>query len=126
VARKRKIESEKRNQRLPVQMTLDELQDVRTNAKEAGLSVSEFVRRRTSGRPTIPRTEAKIDAQVLSDLNSIRVAMGSGVFNNLNQLVKDWNSGRDPRFDWRDVLEHVELTLQEIDNTIATVAESYE
>ena len=107
-------------------MTLAELEDVRANAKEAGLSVSEFVRRRTSGRPTVPRSESKLDAQVLSELNRVGVALRSGVGNNLNQLVKDWNTGRDPRLDWHVVHDELRLTLQQLDNVLASVAEAYE
>ena len=110
----------------PIRCTVPQREDIRASAKEAGLTVSEFARRRLFDRPVVPRTEAKLDAQVLSELNRLGVALRSGVGNNLNQLVRDWNSGRDPRLDWFAVHDELKQTLQELDNVLASVAEAYE
>jgi len=110
----------------PIRCSTVQREDIRDSANEAGLTLSEFARRRLFDRPVVPRSEAKLDAQVLSDLNRLGVAMRSGVGNNLNQLVKDWNSGRDPRLDWQLVHDEMRSTLQELNNVLAAVAEAYE
>lgn len=69
-----------RNKELPrIRMSSDELQAVRANANEQGLSLSEYVRRVSIDGKIVQRTP-RIEVEAIRDLLKIG--------NNLNQLVK--------------------------------------
>jgi len=124
--RKKKSEDESRVHRLPVRVTLDERRRYKQNAREQGMTVSEFARRRMDYRPIVADQAAKVDAQLISELNRLSVSLRSGVGNNLNQLVKDWNAGRDPRLDWHQTHDHLNETLISLQVLIGQIAEAYE
>ena len=92
--------------------------EVKALAEKAGLSTSAYVRRATLRPLAAPKVKSpEVDVLVRQ---MIRIG------NNLNQLVKDWNTGRDPRLDWHVVHDELRLTLQQLDNVLASVAEAYE
>lgn len=127
MARPLKSEEEKRSTRLPKpRVTVAERVAIENYAAEAGLTVSEFMRRRALSRPVVTNQVAKVDAQLLSELNRIGVALRSGVGNNLNQLVRDWNSGRNSRLDWAETHEHLTSALLDLQDLIGKIAEAYE
>ncbi len=74
---------------------------VRANAAAAGLTVSEFCRRRILGI-TVTAPAARADAALIAEVNRIGV--------NVNQLAHAFNVDREFRGDWetiRDELAHV-------------------
>ena len=110
----------------PVRMSLDELESIRQSAKEADLTVSEFTRRRVTFRPVVSSQEAKLDAQLISELNRLSVALRSGVGNNFNQILKSWNTDRTTRHDLEATHEQLKDTLQDLHILIGKIAEAYE
>ena len=63
---------------------------------------------------------------MLTELNKLSVALRSGVGNNLNQLVRDWNSGRNSFIDWQATHGELQSTLAALNEVIERVAEAYE
>lgn len=94
-----------------VRVTAAEKIAVQRNADAAGLSVSEFVRRRSLNIPVVP-PRARGDAAMLTEL--------SAVGNNLNQLTKRVNAG-----DVRDIDDQLKLTLARLRKTLDVVTEAY-
>lgn len=83
--RPKKAEHERRCKSLRADVTIAEQQHVAAQAKAAGVSVGEYIRRRALGLPVVVR-EAKTDARLVHELNAIGV--------NLNQIAKLHNAGR--------------------------------
>lgn len=83
--RPKKAEHERRVASVRADTTLTEKQFVRDQAKAAGISEGEFIRRRVLGLPVVVR-EAKTDARLIHELNAIGV--------NLNQITRNVNAER--------------------------------
>ena len=83
--RPKKAEGEGRAIVAGVRMTVAEREYARGLARQAGLSLSEFLRRRALGMPVVVR-QGKSDAALVHELNAIGV--------NLNQLTANVNADR--------------------------------
>lgn len=83
--RPKKVEAERRVKQTNHRWTIAEDTHLRDQAKTAGLSVAEYVRRRALGLPVVVR-EAKTDARLIHELNAIGV--------NLNQITRNVNAER--------------------------------
>ncbi len=109
MARPLKEPDEKRSEVIPTRFTLSERVCLRQQAQAAGLTLAEFIRRRSLGLVVQP-PPARADASLVSELNRIGV--------NVNQLARSQNSGREFRGDWQAV-------EGELRRLIAKVAKSY-
>lgn len=83
--RPKKTEHERRIASLRAGVTLAEKQHVRDQARAAGMSEGEYIRRRVLGLPVVVR-EAKTDARLIHELNAIGV--------NLNQITRNVHAER--------------------------------
>lgn len=110
MARPRKDEHEKRQAHLPpVRLTEAELITIGDQARAAGLSLSDFARRRLLGESVTPRPSAA-DARLLSELNRCGV--------NLNQIAHRLNRSQDLRYD-------LSAVLAELSRVLSLVGRSY-
>ena len=91
MARPLKESDEKRAEVLRTRFTLAESVHIRQQADAAGLTVSEFIRRRALGLAVQP-PPSRADAALVSELNRIGV--------NVNQLARAQNSDREFVGDW--------------------------
>lgn len=100
-----KQEHEKRTEVMQTRVTLAEHEHVRGMAEDAGLSVSDYVRRRACGY-IVPTGAARrsVDPALVSELNRIGV--------NLNQITRNLNSGRPLRIHAKEVLRELEAVLR--------------
>ena len=110
--RPEKPEAERRSKQVKIRLTLHEEIELRRAAEIAGMSVAEFIRRRTLGIPVRP-PPSRADAQMLVELNAIG--------NNLNQLVRnihtDRSSDHAPECD--EVLRELQRVLRKVGSAIA-------
>lgn len=107
IGRPRKDPQELRSDRLPdIRVTAAERLFIETEAAAAGLSVSEFMRRRALGGKIIAKPTAADDALLVA-LNRAGV--------NLNQIARAVNSGR-------DLPAHFAAALAEVRAAVALVA----
>ena len=83
--RPKKVEAERRVKQTNHRWTVAEDIHLREQARTAGMTVAEFVRRRALGLPVVVR-EAKADARLVHELNAIGV--------NLNQIARNLNTDR--------------------------------
>ena len=81
-------EHERRSKQAKIRLTIAEHAHVSAQARAAGMSLAEFVRRRTLGEPVQPRA-SMADAKLLTELNAIGV--------NLNQIARNLNAERHSR-----------------------------
>lgn len=96
MARPKKSDAEKRSQVVNMRFTLAEHEHLRAQAESAGLSVSDYVRRRAIGYTVPPApSRATSDPALLSELNRIGV--------NVNQLARASHRGAEFTRYWRDV-----------------------
>ena len=123
-AKKKKTKLANAERKIEIRVTPEVHEQIHQEARAAGLTASEYGRRRMLSRPVVPDNAARVDAQLLSELNRISVALRRGVGNNLNQLVKDWNSGLDPRMDWIEVHDQLKTTLLDLELVIGQVADA--
>jgi hypothetical protein len=94
MARPTKEPDEKRSKPVPTRFTVAERVHLGQQAKAAGLTLSEFVRRRALGFVVQP-PPARADAALVSELNRIGV--------NVNQLARSQNADREFRGDWKAI-----------------------
>lgn len=102
-----KQEHEKRSEVVQTRVTLAEHEHMRDVAEAAGLSVSDYLRRRGCGY-MVPTGAARksVDPALVSELNRIGV--------NLNQITRNIHSGRPLRIHAREVLRELESVLKTI------------
>ena len=94
-----------------IRMTVDDYIKVSDNAVTIGLSVAEYIRRKTTEKYLPKKKVSPLDRKLFVEL--------SRVGNNLNQLAKVVNSGiRDP-FSIQRQLEEVKRLLQYLKSNIA-------
>ncbi len=105
MARPVKQEHEKRSEVVQTRVTLAEHEHMRSVAEDAGLSVSDYLRRRACGY-MVPTGAARrsVDPALVSELNRIGV--------NLNQITRNLNSGRPLRIHAKEVLRELEAALK--------------
>lgn len=108
MARPKKDTHEKRSEVVRLRLTLAEHEHVRAQAEAAGVTVSEFLRRRSLGY-VVPQIRGRRgpDPALLVELNRIGI--------NLNQVARNLNSGRPERLD-------AEAVLDELRDVLALVA----
>ena len=93
-----------------IRMTVDDYIKVSDNAETIGLSVAEYVRRKTTERSLPKKRVSPLDRKFFVEL--------SRVGNNLNQLAKVVNSGIH-EFSIQRQLEEVKTVLQYLKSNIA-------
>jgi hypothetical protein len=105
MARPVKQEHEKRSEVVQTRVTLAEHEHMRGVAEGAGLSVSDYLRRRACGY-MVPTgvVRRSVDPALVSELNRIGV--------NLNQITRNLNSGRPLRIHAKEVLRELEAALK--------------
>ena len=105
MARPVKQEHEKRSEVVQTRVTLAEHEHMRGMAESAGLSLSDYLRRRGCGY-MVPTGAARrsVDPALVSELNRIGV--------NLNQITRNLNSGRPLRIHAKEVLRELESVLK--------------
>jgi hypothetical protein len=104
MARPKKSRQERRDKIAKCRLTDEQDLSVRMNAAAAGLTKSEYFRRRLLGETVTP-PPARADALFLAEANRIGV--------NVNQLAFSENAGREFRGDWRAVRDELLWLLQE-------------
>lgn len=104
MARPKKDTHEKRSEVVRLRLTLAEHEHVRSQAEAAGVTVSDFLRRRALGY-IVPQIRGRRgpDPILLNELNRIGV--------NLNQIARNQNSGRTERLDPETVLDELRRLL---------------
>ena len=103
--------------------TLAEREFLATQAAAAGMTVSDYLRRRALGQKVSP-APARVDAQLVSEINRLGMELKSwGV--NLNQLTRDENSGREFHGDWVALRDRLNYELDEVERVLSQVAAGY-
>ena len=107
MGRPKKLGNERRVARLEAQVTLAEKQFVREQAKLAGITEAEYIRRRALGERVAVR-QSKADAQLVYEVNAIGV--------NLMQHLRDDRFGRGTRTeaDWDRLYDRVSGILEKL------------
>ena len=106
MARPKKAPGEKRSEQTNSRWTAAELEYLREQASRAGLSLSEYVRRRALSLPVAPSPSSSSDPALVSELNRIGV--------NVNQLARTAHRGRAlPEF-WQEVGTELRAALAHV------------
>jgi len=92
MGRPKKHEHERRSASTRADLTAAEKEFLRDQARKAGMTEAEYVRRRALGQP-VSLPAAKVDAALISELTRIGTRLSSGAWNNLNQIARAANSG---------------------------------
>lgn len=87
MGRPKKTPQDKRDSRMQVMFTLQERAELEARAAVVGLTLSEFVRRRTLGIPLPPQGADRLTRDKLATA-LLRIGV------NLNQITKHMNAGR--------------------------------
>lgn len=92
MARPTKDANEKLSETVKLRMTVAEHEHVRVQARVAGVTVSDYLRRRAVGYivPEVPASR-RADLSLVNELNRIGV--------NMNQIARTLNAGRPERID---------------------------
>lgn len=110
--RPKKQEHELRNARLPaVRLTTAERVDLELKAARAGVDLSEWVRQQLTAAPIKRMTPARADASLISELSRIG--------NNLNQVARSLNRGRDAD------PHHIDHIMGQLHSTLEGLARRY-
>jgi hypothetical protein len=80
---KRKREKEKRETEIKIRLTSKEREEIRELAREEGLNVSEYIRKRALQRQAEEQAKLEMERQLIYQLNKIGV--------NLNQIARGIN-----------------------------------
>lgn len=104
MARPKKQAGEKRDEQLKIRLTTAEIEELRTAAFTAGVSVSDYARSRMLGTRLPSKTVSRSDPALVSELNRIGV--------NVNQLARA--NHRDSAFVnyWREIGDELQCTLR--------------
>ena len=105
MGRPKKTPDETRSLPFHGRLTPSEALTVKVNAAAAGLTVSEFCRRRILGMTVTP-SPARADAALLAEVNRIGV--------NVNQLAYAFNADREFRGDWLAIRDEVSRVLDKV------------
>lgn len=106
MARPKKEQHERRDQRFNLRYTLAEIEHLRTQAAAAGLDPHEYARRRTLGHAVPPAPQRSSDPALISELNRIGV--------NVNQLARASHRGSEFTRYWRDVGTDLRALLERV------------
>ena len=106
MARPKKEQHEKRDQRFNLRFTLAEIEHVRLQASHAGLDPHEYLRRRALGHAIPPAPQRSSDPALVSELNRIGV--------NVNQLAHAAHRGMDFTQHWAGVSAELRAVLTKV------------
>jgi len=106
MARPRKSESDKRDERCEQRYTLAEIELVRQQAARAGLNSSEFIRRRALSQPVRAASNGNASPALISELNRIGV--------NVNQLARAHHRGSAFTDQWEQIGEQLSALLSDV------------
>lgn len=110
--RPKKQPHERRSARLPApRVTEAERIDLEQKASRAGVDLSDWIRQQLTAAPIPRMTHKRIDASVITELSRIG--------NNLNQIARSLNRGRDGD------PHHIGHLLHQLNTTLETVARRY-
>ena len=100
--------NEKRSDVLRARVTIAEKAFVAKQAANAGLDVTEYVRRRCLGFQVAPAQQSphRVNFALVSELNSIGI--------NLNQIARNLNSDRPLRINAEDVLGELQRVMAQV------------
>jgi hypothetical protein len=105
MARPKTTDARRRARLGQFRMTAEEELSVKMNAAAAGLSVSDFLRRRALGLTVTPPA-SRVDAALVSELNRIGV--------NVNQLAFAHNADREFKGDWEAIRDQLSRVLEKV------------
>ena len=123
MGRPEKDEHEKLSETVRLRLTLAEHEHVRAQARDAGLSVSSYLRRRACGYvvPEAPRRRG-VDPAAIAELNRLGLEL-KAIGNNANQLALSAHTHRRTRIVWEGVVGQIEGRLGEVDRVLAALVE---
>ena len=115
--RPKKADHERRVRQPKIRLTIAEENHLRKRASDAGMTFAEYVRERALGPSPGPATSSTLAAdgepgeklllaRLLRELNAVGV--------NLNQLTRDYHSGRDGATDWQHVQDELSRVLAQV------------
>ncbi|QDT37682.1 plasmid mobilization protein [Stratiformator vulcanicus] len=104
IGRPRKTVEELRTEEVRARLSLTEKQKLTDDARTAGLSEAEYVRRLIAGHK--PQGSGRCDPRLLYELNAIG--------NNLNQAVRNLHAGRTQRESWEELRRQLEEALTKV------------
>lgn len=92
----------------PLRLFLSEAEDakLREDAAATGMNRHAYVRALVAGRTPSAKTGGGYDPRLLHELNAIG--------NNLNQAVRDMNSGSDRMHDWEQLREELQAAILKV------------
>lgn len=105
MARPKKNEHEKRDQRFNLRLTVEEIEHLRAQAVIAGLPPHEYARLRVTGHVVKP-VRQYADASVVAELNSIGI--------NVNQLTRAVHTDRRFQQHWEAIRDQLQTTLNKV------------
>ena len=111
MVRPTKNADERRSETARFRLTLAERERLRSNAANAGLDHTEFMRRRILDEPLPPALYSRTDPALIAALNNYAVSL-SQIGNNVNQLTAATHQGRDFAKYWREIGGELQAELQ--------------
>lgn len=118
MARPRKHPDEKREQRFNLRFTAAELAHVETQARGAGITPHEFLRRRALGYIVPPApAHRRVDPGLVTELNRLGLEL-KAIGNNANQLALATHTNRRFAASWEAVVERIHELGGEVSATL--------
>ena len=102
MARPKKADQEKRDQRFTLRLTMAEIEHLRVQAEAAGLQPHDYARQRIIGHVVSPARQIA-DAALVSEINRIGV--------NVNQLARAIHNGRRFQEHWQTISHQLQEVL---------------
>lgn len=106
MARPKKQDGEQRCETARFRLTVAEREYIRSQARAAGITEAEYLRRRALGYSVPPARSGRADPALISELNRIGV--------NVNQLARAAHRGSDFTRYWADVGRELHITLRKV------------
>ena len=119
MARPKKAQHERRTTQMNLRFTAAEDAYVRSQARAAGLSVSEYSRRRLLGHQ-VPQSPGRANAQLLSELNRLGLEL-KAIGNNVNQLARAVHTGRSFNVAWTAVYDRLQQLTGDVSGALERV-----
>ncbi len=118
MARPKKNPNEKRDQRFNLRFTEAELAHVETQARLAGISPHEFLRRRSLGYTVPPApSQRRTDPGIVTELNRLGLEL-KAIGNNANQIALASHTNRRFTTSWEDVVGRIHELGDQVTETI--------
>ena len=105
MARPKKTDHEKRDQRFNLRLTVAEIEHLRAQAENAGLAPHEYARLRVTEHVVKPARQ-HVDAALLAELNRIGV--------NVNQLARAIHTDRSFQEHWQMIRRELRAVLEKV------------